>query len=222
METNALLHRFSEAKILRLGQVISSATSSNAIWDDADQYSRAASYYFSPRYGTRGYGGPVINAGVGYLGVRFGAAEGLHYGWIRLRTPEPTNFGPVVVDWAFESRPNTPIQSGAIGSGGDSRRFRVSFPNGDFGSLILTGDQLRCELTLDGQFASARLAGPAPAHAKGKSIADLGQPLVSNTNYTSFFREVTLSHGDVKQLLRGATIVSLDDGGLVGQVTPLD
>jgi len=222
LNTNAMLHRLSEVTMLCYGETISSATSSNTTWDDPDNYSRAAGYFFSPRYGTRGYNGPAISSGVGYLGVRFMAADGLHYGWIRLRAPNVAEFGPAVVDWAYEARPNTPIHAGDIDSSNSSQQFTVDFPDGDSGSLILSDDQLRCELTLNGQFASAKLIGPAPARAKEKPIADLGQPLVARTNYTSFFRDVTLSRGDMTKLLRGALSVSIDDGTVVGQILPLD
>lgn len=57
----------------------------------------------------------------GYLGVRFSLQDSLHYGWIRVRLPSsetgiegfPIEFAPVVVEWAFETRPNTSIVAGA-------------------------------------------------------------------------------------------------------------
>ena len=218
--TNAMLHRSGEATMLRFGETISSVTSSNRIWEDADNYSRAAGFHFSPRYGTQGYDGPAINAGVGYLGVRFMAADGLHYGWIRLRAPSIAEFGPTVVDWAYESRPNTPLVAGDIGSGNRSQQFVVQFPSGTPGSLILTGDELRCELTLNGQFASAELIRSVRGNAK--PVADLGQPGVARTNYTTFFRDVKVSRGEATQLLRGASYISIDDGVVLGRISPVD
>jgi len=55
-----------------------------------------------------GWGGPLGSLGVGCLGVRFYAADGLHYGWIRVHIGLP-----MVVDWAYETSPNTPILAGA-------------------------------------------------------------------------------------------------------------
>ena len=78
-----------------------------------------------------------------FIGVRFHADDGLHYGWIRLARnywePYDTNhpdwppgtdpngrygnaislpridqFSPGVIDWAFETTPNTPIAAGAV------------------------------------------------------------------------------------------------------------
>lgn len=57
----------------------------------------------------------------GYLGVRFSLQDSLHYGWIRVRLPSsetgiegfPIEFAPMVVEWAFETRPNTSIVAGA-------------------------------------------------------------------------------------------------------------
>jgi hypothetical protein len=96
---------------------------------------------------------PFQAAGQGYVGVRFPAADGVHYGWIKLRIQNYNPFqpfyysqpdfdptvtigadgtasvvqpimppqiiilsGPVVniEEWAFETRPNTPILAGAI------------------------------------------------------------------------------------------------------------
>ncbi len=63
--------------------------------------------------------GSLGELGAGYLGVRFSASDGLHYGWFRVRLPhlQPVNgliigSGPVVVDWGYERRPNTPIRAG--------------------------------------------------------------------------------------------------------------
>lgn len=50
----------------------------------------------------------------------FPRRDGLHYGWIQVRLPGtetgpegfPIEFAPVVVDWAYETRPNTAIIAG--------------------------------------------------------------------------------------------------------------
>jgi hypothetical protein len=74
-----------------------------------------------------------------FIGVRFRADDGLHYGWIRLarnywapydfnhpnwpdnpgsvfnyELPRIDHFSPGVIDWAYESTPNMPIVAGAI------------------------------------------------------------------------------------------------------------
>jgi hypothetical protein len=212
--TNSTLHqRINNGSILGFGAFIGDPPPANAAWGNPEQDVTIA--YLFIGHSNSGLYGPLANVGVGYVGVRFRAADGVHYGWIRLRS---TPFVEVV-DWGYQSLPNTPIQAGHISSSGESRQFTVDFPNGDSGSLILTADQLRCELTLNGQFGSAQLIGPA--RGNGKPIADLGQPLTARTNYTSFFRDVTLSHGDVTQLLRGAVSVSIDDGVVVGKVLPV-
>jgi len=220
--TNSLLHQQGRATILRWGDPVANMTPTNAAWSNPDPNTWLASYFFSPRNGTQGYGGPLAGAGVGYLGVRFIAADGLHYGWVRVRMPTGSDPSPVIVDWAYETRPATAIRAGVINSSGESVQFTVAFPNGGFGSLILNGDQLRSQLTLDGQFTSAKLVGRLPAHSKRKPIADLGQPLVSRTNYTSFFREVTLTRGEIKQLLSGASYISIDGGEVLGRISVLD
>ncbi len=50
-----------------------------------------------------GWGGPLGVSGVGYLGIRFYQADGLHYGWIRVV------LGLIAVDWAYDTCPDTPI-----------------------------------------------------------------------------------------------------------------
>jgi hypothetical protein len=63
----------------------------------------------------------------GYLGARFSAADGTHYGWMRVLLEPwwepPYQSGdyifhlqrqPEVFDWAYESTPNTPIVAGAV------------------------------------------------------------------------------------------------------------
>jgi hypothetical protein len=73
------------------------------------------------------------------IGVRFHAEDGLHYGWMRLarsywapydfahpnwpedpgsvfnwELPRIDQYNPGVLDWAYESTPNTPIVAGAV------------------------------------------------------------------------------------------------------------
>ena len=221
-ETNSTqFRRFDNGSVLSFGALIGDPPPTNAIWNSPDQAVTIATLFIggasSP--GQTGLYGPLANAGVGYVGVRFHAADGLHYGWVRVQGTLHTL--PVsVVDWAYESRPNTPILAGEIGSQSESRQFTVNFPNGDTGSLILTRDQLRCELALNGQFTSAELI--RSSRGNSKLIADLGQPLAARTNYTSFFRDVKLSRGEVVQLLRGATYLSIDSGAVSGKIVPID
>ena len=219
--TNAvLLDRFRRATILRFGSLIGSAPATNSTWSNPDQSATVVTHFISPRYATSGLYGPLADAGVGYVGVRFYAADELHYGWVRLRIAPFV----AVVDWAYEARPNTPISAGIIGSNGESLQFTVDFqgpngaPLGSIGTFILTGNTLRGELTLAGLFSSADIAGPAPVHAKVKSFASLGQPLVARTNFTSFLGDATLSRSESIQLRRGADYVSIDDGAVVGRL----
>lgn len=214
--TNSILvQQFYYGTILPFGAFIGSLPPTNSIWSSPDQSATIANLWVGPPQS--GLYGPLASVGVGYIGVRFYAADGWHYGWVRVRSTPVVE----VVDWAYESHPDAPIGAGLIGSSRESRQFIVTFPNGGFGSLILTGDQLRSELDLDGQFNSAKLTGPAPIRARAKSIADLGQPLVATPDYTSFLCDSTLNHGEVTQLLRGTVNVSLDNGVIVGSIKPI-
>jgi hypothetical protein len=179
---------------------------------------------------TSAWGGTLGQLGVGYLGVRFHQADGLHYGWIRVHLPSrdpvlagTVLFGTAVVDWAYESQPDTPIQAGAMGDGNGALPLRIDLAPAQpeaAGSFILIGDVLRVELNLAGQFTVAALRGPAPARAHVRPIATLGMPLVSGANYSSFFRELVLSRSEVNQLLRGGLYFSVQDGALIGRIAP--
>lgn len=221
--TNAILKRFSQATILPFDALIDSPPPTNSTWSNPDQSATVATFYISERYRTSGLYGPLADAGVGYLGVRFYAADGLHYGWVRVRIAPFV----AVADWAYEGRPNTPIRAGIIGTNGESLQFTVNFqgPNNTLpdrtGTFILTGNTLRGELTFAGSYSSADIARRAPARAIVKSIASLGRPLARRTDFTSFFGDATLSHPEIVHLLRGAVYVSIDNGAVVGQIAPL-
>ncbi len=173
-----------------------------------------------------GWDGPLGALGIGYLGVRFYAADALHYGWIRVRLPG------AVVDWAYETCPDTPIRAGDIGSAGESVQFTVEWSSPRHrsgssdqevgtGSFILTGNTLRGELSLAGQFSSAHIVGPGNPRQRAEPMSAFGQPLVANAGRTAFFSEVILTPSQVKHLLRGQYCVTVDDGVLTGQIVPV-
>jgi hypothetical protein len=226
--TNRMLARSSQATVLPFGAGIGPNAPTNSGWTRPDQSVTVESYFLSPRYGTRGYGGPLTDKGVGYLGVRFYAADGLHYGWVRMVRAGP-DFGPTVMDWAYETQPDTAVAAGLVDSNSGSRQFLVDFPQangpadepGGIGSLILTGTRLRCEITLVGAFGSAELGRVGPARAHSRPLASLGPPLVVKTNYTAFFRDVHFSRGDLTRLLRGGIEVTIDGGVLTGRISEL-
>ena len=103
------------------GNLIGSATSSNVVWGNPGQGGLLASFISSPRYGTSEWTPPLGTLTNGYLGVRFYAADGLHYGWIQAGLPIQ-NMGtigfvlvssPVILDWAYETRVDAAIVAGA-------------------------------------------------------------------------------------------------------------
>jgi hypothetical protein len=173
-----------------------------------------------------GWNGPLAVSGVGYLGVRFYQPDGLHYGWIRALLSSP-----MVVDWAYETRPNIPIRAGDIDQTRESVQFTVEFLTPHprprhpaqvvgTGSLILTGNTLRGELSLAGQFASAQILDPNHPRAKGRLVSDFGPPLVSAASHTAFFHDATLTRSQVNQLLHGEYYVSTDNGALAARILP--
>ena len=119
--TNALLSQGGQICVMPAGNVIGSVVSSNTVWGNPGQGGILTGYYISPRFGTSGWGPPLQTLTNGYLGIRFYAADGLHYGWIHARMPDqnlgtngfPVEFSPVIVDWAYETRVDTAIAAGA-------------------------------------------------------------------------------------------------------------
>jgi hypothetical protein len=187
-----------------------------------------------------GWYGSIGNLGVAYLGTGSYAADGLHYGWVRIRLPSPDlgpggfplEFAPAVVDWAYETRPDKPIRAGDIDSTKESVQFTVEFLTPHprprhpaqvvgTGSLILTGNTLRGEISLAGQFSSAQILGPEHLHARVKPVLDFGLPLVNASGHTAFFHEAPLTRSQVEQLLHGAYYVSIDNGALAARILPL-
>jgi hypothetical protein len=185
--------------------------------------------------------GPLGMLGEGYLGVKFQAADGTHFGWIRVRLPDtapgpeglPLEFAPVAVDWAYETRTNAPIPAGVIDPSGESIQFILDLHNRfgqpqsivqspDSGSFILTGDTLRCEVSLAGAFSSLDVYDSATFRSRrGRPVLVLDQPLVAGPNLTSFLDDVVLSREQRDQLLRGEYYLSTDDGKVLGRIVPL-
>ncbi len=67
--------------------------------------------------------GPLAEAGgLAFLAARWQLDDGFRYGWVRLSIDSMTNpevpnlihLGPLVVDWAYETRPDTPILAGVV------------------------------------------------------------------------------------------------------------
>ncbi len=44
-----------------------------------------------------------------YMGVRFQASDGTHYGWMRLDLPYVGINGGYIREWAYETRADTPL-----------------------------------------------------------------------------------------------------------------
>jgi hypothetical protein len=114
---NNILCQGNEAVVLPAGTTIGMVTSSNSAWRSSDG-ATVATAFFSPRYDTSGWGGPLSAPGAGYLGIRFHSQDGLHYGWIHVWLPDGGPFGnsPVVLDWASETSPDAPIDAGLVPS----------------------------------------------------------------------------------------------------------
>lgn len=234
--TNQILASGYYSAVQPLGELIGVAAPTNSTWSVpgfqgylTDQWWSLRGREIDGQLVHWGWGGPLGSSGVGYLGVRFYNSDGVHYGWVRVRAGIPG----LVVDWAYETQPETPIRAGDIGTDSDSVQFKVEFfdpsprhrqprrLNGT-GSFILTDSNLRGELLLPGKFSSAELRGPANPRARTKPVWSFGAPLVASTNQTAFFGETTLTRAQIIALAHGLIYVSVDDRDLVGRITPVE
>ncbi len=242
-------------RVQPFGTWISSNPPSSAVWSDPPNGATLLLSFLS--YPLVPYGlAPLGYVGIGYLGVRFHAADGLHYGWIRVRLPRSDagmdnsiiEFTPVVMEWAYETRPDMPIRAGATGLENESSEFSVDFRNedgspngidGNFGTgrIQLVGNSIHYELRVVGSYQSADLRGPSPLRSNAKPVLSLAHPRIDfrffsvhlidpNTvqiiekTASVFFGEVPLSHSQIIQLKRGAYHVSVGDGAVIGRVVP--
>ncbi len=126
--TNALLVS-DYALVQSAGAQIGSNAPAGSTWSTAQPYGATLTASWWSLHGRivdgqtvyNGWDGTLGALTNGYLGVRFKAQDGFHYGWIRVRLPSTESgaegflieIAPVVVEWAYETRPNTAILAGA-------------------------------------------------------------------------------------------------------------
>jgi hypothetical protein len=91
---------------------------------------QAARHLFSIQLFYPGYrgGGPFFNK-QGYIGVKFDIGSSNHYGWIQFKCLGSMS---TIIDWAYESTPDTPITTGLAGYG----NFSCSLSNN---TVTITG-----------------------------------------------------------------------------------
>lgn len=126
--TNALL--VSDYALARsAGAQIGGSAPAGSTWSTTQPYGATLTASWWSLYGRivdgqtvhNGWDGTLGALTNGYLSVRFQTQDGSHYGWIRVRLPSsesgaegfPIEIAPVVVEWAYETRPNTAIIAGA-------------------------------------------------------------------------------------------------------------
>ena len=240
----------SDASVLPLATGIASAPPSGANWSAPSSGANLVIYLSSPRNGTSEWVGPLAAAGAGYLGVRFQAADGLHYGWIRVRMQQPLEFLPVVVDWAYETTPDKPILAGdkpvyfSASLAGVNEVSPNNSPHSGSGWFALEGDTLNYGFTYDGAFqpTSANIYGPATPRMNSSNLVinlesfyvpppapfppnPIGPP--GNETPTEIFSsgQVALSSNQVAELRAGQLYVNFKSvqfrqGELRGEILP--
>ena len=119
LSTNSLLCVGNQFAVLSAGTLIGDSPGSGTAWRGFASAS-LATYHMNFLEGTNRWHGPLSVIPEGYLGVLFHSATGKHYGWVRVRLPLPAQspgtmeFSPVILDWAYETQPDTPIKAGAM------------------------------------------------------------------------------------------------------------
>jgi len=110
---NVLLAEGNGVWIRPQGFAIGNVTGSNVVWSSPGQRLLLSRFWTSDRYGLSGWTTPLGMWGAGFLGVRFQGSDGWHYGWIHVRLPAENESTPVITDWAYETRPDAAICTGA-------------------------------------------------------------------------------------------------------------
>ncbi len=162
----------------------------------------------------------------GYLGVRFYQPDGLHYGWIRALLSSP-----MVVDWAYETRPDKPIRAGDIDSTRESVQFTVEFLTPHprprhpaqvvgTGSLILRATRSAANSALPANSPPPKSSTRTTVAPKTVSCQTLVNPSSAQADHTAFFHDATLTRSQVNQLLHGEYYVSIDNGALAARILP--
>ncbi|HEY1170306.1 MAG TPA: hypothetical protein VGH19_02945 [Verrucomicrobiae bacterium] len=118
LSTNSLLCVGDQFAVLSAGALIGDSTGDTA-WRGYASASLAR-YHMNLIQNTNTWHGPLSITKEGYLGVQFHSSSGRHYGWVRVRLPLPAQspaeieLSPVILDWAYETQPDTAIKAGAM------------------------------------------------------------------------------------------------------------
>lgn len=217
-----------------------------------------AGYTFGPHtlsgqtWGQIGSQLPLLSSGYGdiwsgfggeppecFIGVKFLSGGQQHYGWIRLLMPtrqppqaaaQATVF-PVIADWAYESRPNTPIRAGEVGPADEPDVFTVDFENPDgtlhesdirrsTGSFILQGDTLHYEMVLVGSHTNLDILD----FADSKPVFSLVETPTGLPGFPTYVIGgiQQLSRRQIAQIRQGRYYVSVDQGTILGWIVPVD
>jgi len=98
------------------GSLISDSPPEGASWTSPGQEVPLTTEYVVqyPTNTTVSWSGPIAAIADGYIGVRFLAVDGWHYGWIHICLPPPVGLlGVIVLDSAYNTEGSSPILAGA-------------------------------------------------------------------------------------------------------------
>jgi hypothetical protein len=117
LDSNNVLCTNYDVLIMPAGTLIGAVTSSNVEWSASEGATLVSEFIaFGNPPVTSWYGTLAARPEAGFLGVRLQVQNEWHYGWVQaqLQTNAASgDIGPIIVDWAYETRPNTFIVAGA-------------------------------------------------------------------------------------------------------------
>ena len=113
LSTNQITMAGGNLALFPAGTLIRSTGVTNGAWNTPGGSGYLMGFHwnydrFTDTYSTR-WSGPLADQPDSYLGILFHAADCVHYGWVHVAL----RGSPVIVDWAYETRPNTAIRAGA-------------------------------------------------------------------------------------------------------------
>jgi hypothetical protein len=166
------------------GYVIGGPTNEWLFWAAKDAPNAYGQATVLGAYIPEDVGGSLIGVGdfygtTAFIGIHFQIGSEWHYGWVRIRGGTSGVIGDVfylappgwILDWAYETRPNTPITAGQTKSPisftanftGANEVPRNNSTHVGHGSFTLDGNTLTCDARVDGLFipTTADIYGPA-------------------------------------------------------------
>ena len=135
-------------------------------------------------------GGGYFNGAQGYIGIMFRRGGQDHFGWIEYKGDSNAKSG-VIIRWAWEDLPNTPIKTGDIGSGGGGGPGGSSESSGSYSLYLAGGDASKAYRMVAMPFgvsdhSASAVIGPSIGGAYNTTLTRFGRWNTSQTTYDEY------------------------------------